>query len=365
VRGFINVWAGGHLALLGDVQTLFTPDLYYAWLKQQIPSLLALRTWSYPPSMLFVVVPFAGLGLVPGIIAFGVATLALFVALARLARLPLSLCAVIALSPAALENALAGQNGALTAAFLVGGLLLAETRPVLAGLLLGFLSMKPQFCLLLPLCLLAQRNWRAIGAATVSSITLTLASGLVFGWEAWRLFFTQTTPFMTHKILELNYGHSFQFMMATPFILARSVGLNVGQSYAVQAVFIVGAMIFAWRAWSLRGANPQLRMAMTVCLTLLATPYALSYDLVAVAAAVVVIAQEGLQNKFRPGETASLVFLWLWPGCAFLLGQAGMPSVGALLILSLAVYAWLRLRVTPQTASEYPPDHTASRRKSL
>ncbi|HYM15532.1 MAG TPA: glycosyltransferase family 87 protein [Dehalococcoidia bacterium] len=58
---------------------------------------------------------------------------------------------------------------------LLGGLLLARRRPVLAGLLLGILALKPQY-IIVPLLYLAwTRNWRALGACAGGLVALGLA----------------------------------------------------------------------------------------------------------------------------------------------------------------------------------------------
>ncbi|WP_237748850.1 glycosyltransferase 87 family protein, partial [Sphingobium sp. ba1] len=58
-----------------------------------------------------------------------------------------------------------GQNAFLTASLLGGGMLLLDTRPWVAGILLGGLVYKPQFAVLIPVILLARGNLRAFVAA--------------------------------------------------------------------------------------------------------------------------------------------------------------------------------------------------------
>ena len=83
-------------------------------------------------------------------------------------------------SPAIFVNATLGQNGALTASLLFAGLLLAPKRPIFAGVLLGILTIKPHLRVLVPFCLLASGNYRAILAASLTTICMVVASGLVF-----------------------------------------------------------------------------------------------------------------------------------------------------------------------------------------
>src|SRR6202042_1202111 len=83
--------------------------------------------------------------------------------------------------PAALWNVTAGQNGFLTAALIGGTLGLLQRRPALAGICLGLLTYKPQFGLLFPLVLIADRQWRTIASAAITAIALAVLSWLVFG----------------------------------------------------------------------------------------------------------------------------------------------------------------------------------------
>src|SRR5207302_10917553 len=70
--------------------------------------------------------------------------------------------------PSLLANVYVGQNGCLTAA-LIGGALLAikAGRPILAGCLIAFLTYKPHFGLLIPVALIASRQWRVFVSTVV------------------------------------------------------------------------------------------------------------------------------------------------------------------------------------------------------
>jgi hypothetical protein len=65
-------------------------------------------------------------------------------------------------APAAVLNAVNGQLSFLVAALIVAGLRLLKTYPLAAGAALGFFSVKSQFCLLVPVVLVALRRWQAV-----------------------------------------------------------------------------------------------------------------------------------------------------------------------------------------------------------
>src|SRR5690606_15709865 len=134
--------------------------------------------------------------------------------------------------PGTFINLFHGQNGFLTAALLGGGLLLLDRRPVLAGVLFGLMSYKPQFGLLLPLVLLATQRWTVFAAAAATTLALAGASLLALGAAPW-LAFLENAPFVR---LVLEQGHLPWFKMPTAFAMARMLGVPVVASYALQVV---------------------------------------------------------------------------------------------------------------------------------
>jgi hypothetical protein len=188
VRDYLWLWAAGHLLAAGDVATIFDPQAFAAWNRARYSAQLDDFGWSYPPSLLFLALPAGRIPILAGFVLFASAQLALLACIGRLARLPGRVLLAVLVSPAVLANAFAGQNGALTAALLCGGLLLTGRRPVLSGVLLGLLTIKPQLGILVPICLLASRDWKAIGAACGTAAALFAASVAAFGFESWGSF---------------------------------------------------------------------------------------------------------------------------------------------------------------------------------
>lgn len=63
--------------------------------------------------------------------------------------------------------------------------MLLERSALLAGILFGLLTFKPQLGVLLPLALLAGRQWRAFIAAAATAAVLFAASVILFGANVW------------------------------------------------------------------------------------------------------------------------------------------------------------------------------------
>lgn len=344
VRDYINLWAGGRLAAEGRTELVFQPHGYFAWLRSVFGERLDPHVWGYPPHLLLLAVPLAWLPLVPGFLAWVAATGAVMWAALRAAGMARSHALAAALSPAALESALTGQNGTLiSGAGLAGGLLLSGRRPVLAGALLGLLSLKPQIGLLVPVCLCAARAWSVLGWAAAFAAAYCAAGLAAFGWAPWVDYATVTAPFM-RRFIEGPFGLVAHYMMVPPFITLRAAGADLATAYTGQAAATLACAVMVWRAWSLRAADNRAAIAFTLCLAPLATPYAHSYDLVCVAVACAVLARLAQeQGESRPAERLCLGLAWLWPTAAFSIGGAVCPGLSVFVLLPLAALAWQRL----------------------
>ena len=255
---FTNLWAGSRMALDGHVDALFNVDAYRAAQRACSPRNLPNHEWSYPPSIILFGAPLALLPILPAYLVWTFGTIALLHLAIRPLRLPTVLHLATLASPAVFINALFGQNGALTAALLLGGLLAAPKRPILAGILFGLLTVKPHLGILIPFCLLASRNWRAIGSAVATSALLIAATGMAFGFDVWALFLSETRPLMT-AIMEAPYPQDYQSNAITVFLVARSVGAALGTAYLIQAIAAVAAM--AAVVWLLAAVNGDRRPA--------------------------------------------------------------------------------------------------------
>jgi hypothetical protein len=177
----------GHLAELldGDRFTIYLNGTFAHWLSQP----LSFRPWVYPPNYLLLMLPFGLLPFAAAYVLFQLTTAASLAAAlcigGKRQTLPLVIAAAL-LSPAAAINAGMGQNGFLSAALIVAGLRFIPTRPVLAGAILGLLTIKPQFWLLVPIVLIAAREWRALVWSAISAAAVALISAGVFGFDTWR-----------------------------------------------------------------------------------------------------------------------------------------------------------------------------------
>ena len=142
-------------------------------------------------------------------------------------------------TPALFVSAVGGQNGALTAALLCGGLVLLDRQPVVAGLLFGCLVYKPHLAAILPFALIAGRRWLTFATTGTTAVALLAASVALFGTQCW-LDYLHNLGILRAVALEDGTGVWHRAM--SMFVFARRLGTDVQTAYAVQAVF--GKQVF-------------------------------------------------------------------------------------------------------------------------
>ena len=273
---FVNYWSGAFLAWHGRVADVYNWPAYHAFQQSIVGDTVGAFHYSYPPVLLILTAPLAALPYLPGLAAWLVAGWFAFYRALRMA-LPGRDALLFALAtPAVFLNAYSGQNGTWTASFIGGGLCLIERRPFVAGIMFGLMIYKPHLGVLIPVALLAGRQWPAIAGAAVSVCALVLASVLLFGTAIWHDYL-QFAAHLRHTILE--DGSGVWHRMVSVFVFARRLGADVPAAYAAQAamgLIAAGVVALAW----LRNAPMPIKSAALVLGTLLATPYLQDYDLV-------------------------------------------------------------------------------------
>jgi hypothetical protein len=332
LRDGLDFWAGGFLALHHQLAKLFDPAAYQVFLFRTFGARLPTHMWSYPPNYLLLTTAFDWLPPWPAILTFDLASLLLLSLILRLAKLPWPLVLAVAASPVALENLLEGQNAALMTALIGGGLLLIDSRPRLAGILIGLATIKPQLGLVLPLNLL-RRSRPGFCAAVLAALVLAALSLLAFGPAAWSGFWHVTRPAMNNVLLT-GQPRAFSGGLISVFAACRRLG--VAPALAIQAVATAAAILV-----SVRTKDP----VKLLILAALASPYLHDYDLLGVTLAVALLVRDRLKTGFAPGEPLLFFLAWAGPGAMPWLPQ--IAHFAPLILLLLLATAWRRDRLPP------------------
>ena len=334
VNDFIGVYAAGRLVLDGDAVAAYDwPTHKKAEMRAIGHAFEEYYGWHYPPTFLFVAAALATLPFLVAAIAWLVLTLCAYAA-SIAAILGERTGILVALGfPAAVWNATAGQNGFLTAALIGGTLGLMERRPALAGVCLGLLTYKPQFGLLFPLVLIADRRWLTIAVAALGAAAMAALAWLTFGDASWLAFWHWMG--VTSRVI-LGEGAADWSRLQSLFGLIRAHGGSETLAWTVQAAGTLTAT--AGVLWLWRSPAPfDLKAAALAAGTLAATPYLYMYDLVVLAVAVAFLLRYALEQGFVPLEIAGLaaagVLILIFP---YVKTQVGLAAV--LIVFALAAH---------------------------
>lgn len=272
---FINFWSGAWLAQNGHWALVYDLNAFHRFEQSVVGAPLDFYHYSYPPVTWLLTAPFGALPYLAAWAAWqfgGMLTLAL--AIRRIAPAHWKLLALA--PPAIFINAMGGQNGCWTASAIGWGLILLKPRPLLAGAILALFVIKPQLGWLIPLALLAGRQWRALGAFLSVAAALLLVSVGVYGPEAWLAYLEQG---QTLKAVILEDGSGTWHRMLSVFVFVRHAGAPVASAYIVQAVASAVVAALVAMAWH-KGRGNEWSSAVLVLGMLAGSLYVSDYDCV-------------------------------------------------------------------------------------
>jgi hypothetical protein len=301
-------WMAGIQALHGNTAALYDPaELAKIQAALFQPSNFIYLDWAYPPTFLLMLAPLAMLPYRYAFITWDALTLLGCVAAVYLIVRRKTAIALVLAAPFTAWNFLAAQNGFLTASLLGASLFFLERRPVAAGIFIGCLTYKPQFGILLPVALVASRQWRAVASAVVTAAFLAAASIALFGTEAWIAFprelFTQAG---LDRVVAPDSNWSFLLGAVGLFHSLRGFGTF---AYIAQGATAVGLAVVIWRVWRSSVAY-NLKLATLSAATLLASPHVFTYDLAAIVIPAAFLAADQLDRGLLRGDKAIWIVLF-------------------------------------------------------
>jgi Glycosyltransferase family 87 len=360
---FSNVWTAGHMALDGKAAEAWSWDKHFAVQRALHGSATVdVFGWHYPPPFLLIAALLATMPYVLALIVWQLTTLTAFAAMMwRL--MPRRETLLLALgAPVTLICLTHGHNGFLTALLLGGGLMLLDRKPLVAGLLFGCLIYKPQFALIIPVVLLAGRNWKAIAGACVSAGLLIAATLAIWGWPVWQAF-ADSLPLTRQVVIE--QGATGWHKIMSPFAAVRMWGGGIGAAYAVQ-LFATLVAVAAVACLTFRKAAPELRNTLVCAATLLSTPYVLDYDFVVLLPGLAWLWAHGRANGYLPWDKSLMLFAWFAPLVARQVGESTLVPLGLTVPLIVAAIAIRRalhqgIAIPPFTWRVWPVTYPASR----
>jgi hypothetical protein len=266
--------------------TPFYPDFAAAWhitvlalkhpeLTYDLTSRTPLGTWPYPPTALVVLIPFAMLSFPVAYLTWVIGSLTLFLgfSVSLFDRFKAFGIALLILAPPVWTVTLFGQHTLLIGALVLAALLIMPERKLLAGAMLGMAAtMKPQTVVMVPVALLAIREWRVIASAITTAIVTSVITTIIFGFNIWSAWIGVFPEFFSE-----------QAAMHQPQI---SLWPIISRSFAILLFMILVACLIVWITFRATD-RAEHRLVALVGGAWLVSPYVPVYELTMIAPAVV------------------------------------------------------------------------------
>jgi alpha-1,2-mannosyltransferase len=373
---FIGFWNAAHRVRHGDIAAIYDPDTWQRILSSTTGS-VSISWFVYPPFSLFGLWPLGDATYNEAVLAWSLVPLAFYFTLIVLLAKRSGLAAGvnpacennwsrtqayavhIAFSlPFLSANLFSGQIGAIIAVFFLGAAYFWPTRPVLAGICIGLLAIKPQLGLLIPFALLASGQWRIIAAAVTTVLSLIVLSTIWLGAAIWTDYFRMSQVF--GDFVGRGYDQIKQ-LTVSPYVSLQGAGMPAALAGLLQVVISVAVLTVIIQVFRQRRSDKKLlekedgrldlRLALLAAGTLLATPYSLSYDTPLLMLSVIPLLARNWREGWDGIELASVTALVMLPYAQLLAEGSHVPF--AFLALSLwfgVLYRRFQRKDQPQPA---------------
>ncbi|MDQ0325243.1 hypothetical protein J2R99_001092 [Rhodopseudomonas julia] len=337
---FVVFYVASELILQGHIRDLYDPATFSQTIIDRYGSDYEMR-WLYPPHFLFFIAPIAKLPYLAAWAGFMAASFAFLAAIGRIVWGKRDIVFWLLVAPSTFLGVLLGQMCFLVGGLLIGSIFLWDRKPILAGILLGLLTIKPQYGVLIPLVLLLEGRWRVIFVASVTALVMIGVSVLVFGTAPWQAFLFGMDG--ANSDILTTASKKFLGLQMSVFGSARLLGADLATAAWLQglsALFAVVALV----ATTLSGAQRDTKIAMLVTATYLVSPYVLFYDLVA-STFVALWLYFGKEREEPPNVLFSMLLIFV--ACLSFVNGATVAigfGSGPIAFLALAIALLLRAR---------------------
>jgi hypothetical protein len=279
----------------------------------------------YPPTFLAILWPLGAFSIGEAFVAFMAVSFVSYLVASTGSRWAVPFAAF---NPASVTNFLAGQSGFLSGGLMLGASRLIAKYPVVAGALFSLLTYKPQLGIMVPIALLASRQWTCIASATVATVAIIATTSWRFGTEAWVACWQSLGDYASAS----DTMRQIDTLSPTVSAMLRSMGTSHDVALGCQVLVGIVSAVAVWMCWrQLDPRNSQPAILALCAATFLATPHALFYDLTMLSGALLLYA-----SHRRP-------LLSAWEAALILIGIA-LPTIQIVANVSpfvLAAILWM------------------------
>lgn len=315
-RDFVHFYIQGVVANERNLAALYDAQAQMALVPRYVPEVVNVAfPVVYGPQVALFFAPLARLPylwaltvwLAVTLVLFLVSTGALWRACPRLAGLGWPVAALALASPAVHITMMYGQTTVLATACLVGAYLaLRADRRFLAGLAIGMLVYKPQLGVAAAVVFIGAAEWAIVAGAVVSGALQLLAGLAYWGPAAFRDYW-RVLGRLAEVIPALEPEPTHLHSLRASFML-----LGLSPAVVTALTLIATAAILGLALWSWKRLAPlPAKFSVLILATALVNPHLVSYDLVLLTPALLLLWDHWRERAPSRGFTA-------WPGWALL-----------------------------------------------
>ena len=322
---FLQFYTYGQLVATGQGHRLYEPAAHAEMARTRVDSRLALSGLlpNHAPVVAWLAAPLARLPFLTALCLFSVASALIYLAAVaglarRTGRLGTQLVMTIAIAaswPTLFIMLRYGQVSAVALALVTAAVVLSSRSQLVAsGLVLGLLVYKPNLLVVPVLVFAVTRQWRLLGGLLAGAAAELALSLSLSGAAVMRQYVEMLASLARHPELVQMYPAESHSLRGAARLLALWPPL-------VDAIGLLAIPVAVWlavRVWRVH-SDWRPRWAALVTATLLASPHLLTYDLLILAAPVVLVVDWLLERHGAVPRGAwrwalALLFVGAWPG---------------------------------------------------
>jgi Glycosyltransferase family 87 len=258
---------------LGDVDEAYEFTKLVVMQREVSGGIGSFMPWTYPPQFNLLLAPFALIPIGIAYFLFTSLTLTFYIVVLRSVAGGHFMLLLIILFPAIAITLACGQNAFLTAGLIGLVCLFFEERPIVAGLALGLMVIKPHLAIAFAVYAVLRRSWTVVITAGAVVLITSAVCTVAFGTQIWLGFLKS----LHDSSIFLERGYYPLYRMISFYAALRTTGLSAWSAFLGQgfiALLALGIIPFALY----RKMPARFSLGLTAIVSICISPYAYDYD---------------------------------------------------------------------------------------
>lgn len=344
-RDFFNVWGGAVGLPKGDPQLIYDNIVHNNRLREMVGMDYRPQKFSYPPHVLLLLYPFSLMPYNLALLSFTAIGLCAFWFTAMQTLDYRQSRWALWLAPATILCLLAGQYSLVMAAIFITLYRRMDSKPILCGILIALLTIKPQIGVLLPIFLLVTGRYKVFAVATIASAVFVGLSVYLHGIDIWHTYYESSREQLelTKELGPFSLG-----FMPTVTVQLGLIGLPLATATGIHGIMALGLASFMIYV-CLKTDDRFMQFAVFVMATFMITPYLMIYDTVLIVWLLIMLIH---RTHLKWWHVVTYVWIMVMPFVGpFLTGFTGINAVWGLLAMTVWVYIMARDVIREKTSA--------------